>query len=124
MAQCPEEIIGPFSGAVKGGLNGGEESWKVIPYTQFSLLLGVQEEGERKEEKDEKPHALPSYMILEFDAGRLPFNIPTILAQNIPFSYVFPTFPPPNQKETRNNTLLASTGSGQNAPLLLFPGLH
>jgi len=52
-----------------------------------------EEEGERKEEKDEKPHLLLSYLISVLDAGRQPFNTPTILAKNPGFSYVFPTSP-------------------------------
>jgi hypothetical protein len=60
-------------------------------HTQFSLLPGVKEEGERKEEKDKYPHAYPSYLIPGRGAGRPAFGFPTILTGNRRLAYVFPT---------------------------------
>lgn len=97
-----------------------EKNSKVRPHTQFSPLPGVQEEGERKEEKDEKPHAVLSYLILVPDAGRQPFNIPTIPAKNRPFSYAFSTFGLRFSilaKEARSIPLLAFGGKATACPV-------
>jgi len=60
--------------------------------TQFSLLPGVREEGERKEEKDKYPCPPIAYRILVAGAGRQPCSFPTVRSKKRRLCDVFPTF--------------------------------
>ncbi len=125
IASVPGRLYALLATAVKGSPERHRQEGSIErPHTQFSPLPGVKEEGERKEEKDEKPHALIEYLTCAHAAGCQPFTIPTIPSENRRFSYVFPTLLHDNKKETRSLLFLASAAASKTCRPLFLPRLN